>query len=58
MFSSENLQKSKKARFKDTVTRTKLGWLSKIDYLQPEFLAGNQTGEVVIGQYFSVICNF
>ena len=58
MFSSENLQKSKKARFKDTVTRTKLGWLSKIDYLQPEFWAGNQTDEVVIEQYFSVICNF
>ena len=40
------------------MTRTKLVWLSKIDYLQPAFWAGNQTGEVVIEQYLSVICNF
>ena len=52
------MQKGKKAKFKDTVTMIRLVWLSKIDYLQPAFWAGNQTGEVVIEQYLSVICNF
>ena len=34
---SQNLQKSKKAKFKDTMTRKKLVRLSKIDNLQPAF---------------------